>query len=78
MQITMIKGVPVTEELPKPTNQELQNEFNYILAEQMTKKLLDNGEKVEFHPDNLTNNNYMLSTATFETQDYNNKDILFS
>lgn len=43
MQITMIKGVPVTEELPKPTNQELQNEFNYILAEQMTKKLLDNG-----------------------------------
>ena len=43
MQITMIKGVPVTEKLPKPTNQELQNEFNYILAEQMTKKLLDNG-----------------------------------
>ena len=37
---------------------------------------LDNGEKVEFHPDNLTNNNYMLSTATFETQDYNNKDII--
>ena len=27
----------------KPTNEELQNEFDYILAEQLTGKLLDKG-----------------------------------
>lgn len=27
----------------KPTNQEMQNEYNYYLAEQCTRKLLDQG-----------------------------------
>ncbi len=31
------------QDLPKPTDEEMQNEYNYILAEQMTKKLLDQG-----------------------------------
>lgn len=30
-------------EVPKPTNQEMQNEYDYILAEQMTKNLLLQG-----------------------------------
>ncbi len=33
----------MTADIPKPTNQEMQNEYNYFLAEQMTKKLLDKG-----------------------------------
>lgn len=30
-------------DVPKPTNEEMQNEYNYFLAEQLTKKLLDEG-----------------------------------
>ena len=33
----------IATELPKPTNQEMQNEYDYILAEQMTKNLLSKG-----------------------------------
>ena len=33
----------VASEVPKPTNQEMQNEYDYILAEQMTKNLLSQG-----------------------------------
>ena len=33
----------MTADIPKPTDQEMQNEYNYFLAEQMTKKLLDKG-----------------------------------
>ena len=29
--------------LPRPTDAELQNEYNYILAENITKKLLEKG-----------------------------------
>ena len=29
-----------TPDVPKPTDQEMQNEYNYFLAEQLTKKLL--------------------------------------
>ena len=28
---------------PKPTDEEMQNEYDYFLAEQLTKKLLDKG-----------------------------------
>lgn len=31
------------QDIPKPTDEEMQNEYNYILAEQMTRKLLDQG-----------------------------------
>lgn len=33
----------VATEVPKPTNQEMQNEYDYILSEQMTKNLLSKG-----------------------------------
>ncbi|MEQ3102532.1 SHOCT domain-containing protein [Coprococcus comes] len=44
MNITQItdNGIQAAE-LPKPTEKELQNEYNYILAEQMTRNLLDKG-----------------------------------
>lgn len=44
MNVTQIteNGI-VAAEIPKPTNQEMQNEYDYILAEQMTKSLLSQG-----------------------------------
>ena len=44
MQVTKIgDGAASAAAAVRPTNKELQNEFNYILAEQLTKKLLDTG-----------------------------------
>ena len=43
MQVTQIADGIMTADIPKPTDQEMQNEYNYFLAEQMTKKLLDKG-----------------------------------
>ena len=44
MHITTIKGADGSrQELPRPTDAELQNEYNYILAENFTKKLLEKG-----------------------------------
>jgi len=43
MQVTQIADGIMTADVPKPTDQEMQNEYNYFLAEQMTKKLLDKG-----------------------------------
>ena len=44
MQVTKIAGGEISyNDIPRPTNEEMQNEYNYILAEQMTRKLLDKG-----------------------------------
>lgn len=44
MQVTKIVNSEISyNDIPKPTDAEMQNEYNYILAEQMTKKLLDKG-----------------------------------
>lgn len=44
MQVTKIVNSEISyNDIPKPTNTEIQNEYNFILAEQMTKKLLDKG-----------------------------------
>lgn len=44
MQVTQIIGGEISyNDIPKPTDAEMQNEYNYILAEQMTRKLLDKG-----------------------------------
>ena len=44
MQVTQIAGSEISyNDIPKPTDAEMQNEYNYILAEQMTSKLLDKG-----------------------------------
>ena len=44
MQVTKIVGGEISyKDIPRPTNEEMQNEYNYILAEQMTRKLLDKG-----------------------------------
>lgn len=44
MNVTQIteNGI-VAAEIPTPTDQEMQNEYDYILAEQMTKNLLSQG-----------------------------------
>lgn len=44
MNVTQIteNGIAAVES-PKPTNHEMQNEYDYILAEQMTKNLLSQG-----------------------------------
>lgn len=44
MYITKIKGADGSRvEASRPTDAELQNEYNYILAENFTKKLLEMG-----------------------------------
>ena len=44
MYITTIKGSDGSRvEASRPTDAELQNEYNYILAENFTKKLLEKG-----------------------------------
>ena len=43
MQVTQIPDGIMNTEVLKPTNEEMQNEYNYYLAEQLTKKLLDEG-----------------------------------
>jgi len=44
MQVTKIVNSEISyNDIPKPTNTEVQNEYNFILAEQMTRKLLDKG-----------------------------------
>lgn len=44
MQVTQtIDGKVNPADVPKPTNDEMQNEYDYLLAEQLTKKLLDKG-----------------------------------
>ena len=44
MNVTQIsENGMIAMELPKPTNQEMQNEYDYLLAEQMTKNLLCKG-----------------------------------
>ena len=45
MQVTKITSPEQLQSSPleRMTNEQLQNEYNYILAEQMTRKLLDKG-----------------------------------
>lgn len=43
MQITQMTEGILTTDAPRPDNREMQNEYNYLLAEQLTKKLLENG-----------------------------------
>ena len=41
--IKMAGGEIFYKDVPRPTDEEMQNEYNYILAEQMTRKLLEEG-----------------------------------
>ncbi len=41
--IQTIDGKVNPADVPKPTNEEMQNEYDYLLAEQLTRKLLDKG-----------------------------------
>lgn len=41
--IQTIDGRVNPADVPKPTNEEMQNEYDYLLAEQLTRKLLDKG-----------------------------------
>ena len=44
MKITEIAGAAVlSSEIPRPTDEQLQREYNYILAEQMARNMLQAG-----------------------------------
>lgn len=44
MQVTELNGGNIdTSKLSKPTDSELQSEYNYIFAEELTRKLFDKG-----------------------------------
>lgn len=43
MNVTEVNGELITETFPKPTNEDLQNEYDYLLAESITKKMLERG-----------------------------------
>lgn len=44
MQVTQMRdGRANPADVPKPTNDEMQNEYDYLLAEQLTRELLDKG-----------------------------------
>ena len=43
MQITQLPDGIMNMRVSRPTNQDMQNEYDYFLAEQMTRKLLNEG-----------------------------------
>ena len=43
MHVTQIPDGILNTEVQKPTNEQMQNEYDYILAEQLTIKLRDKG-----------------------------------
>ena len=43
MQVTQLPDGIMNTEVPKPTNEEMQHEYDYFLAEQLTGKLLEEG-----------------------------------
>ena len=44
MQVTQIaKGDISCQDIPEPTNEEMQNEYDYLLSEQLTRNLLQVG-----------------------------------
>ena len=43
MNITQVDGNIIPESLPVPTDGEMQNEYDFILAEKLTGKLLEKG-----------------------------------
>ena len=44
MQVTkLIDGKISYQDIPKPTDAEMQNEYDYLLSEQITRKMLSSG-----------------------------------
>ena len=43
VNITEVNGEIIAEALPKSTNDDLQNEYDYLLAESITEKMLERG-----------------------------------
>ena len=41
LNVTEVNGEKIAEAFPKPTSEELQNEYDYLLAESITKKILE-------------------------------------
>lgn len=66
MNITKLKpGMLIDSNLPKTTDEELQNEYNYILAENFTKKLLEKGLISEDEFDKITEKNQEIFSPLF-------------
>ena len=63
MQVTQIPGGVMNTEVPKPTNEEMQHEYDYFLAEQMTKKLLDKGLITQDEFDKIMAKNFINETC---------------
>ena len=43
MSVTEVNGEIIAKAYPKPTNEDLQNEYDYLFAESITKKMLERG-----------------------------------
>lgn len=66
MNITELKpGMLIDGNLPKTTDEELQHEYNYILAENFTKKLLEKGLISEDEFDKITKKNQEIFAPLF-------------
>lgn len=66
MNITELKpGMLIDGNLSKTTDEELQNEYNYILAENFTKKLLEKGLISADEFDKITKKNQEIFSPLF-------------
>lgn len=66
MNITELKpGMLMDGNLSKTTDEELQNEYNYILAEKFTKKLLEKGLISADEFDKITKKNQEIFSPLF-------------
>lgn len=66
MNITELKpGMLMDGNLSKTTDEELQNEYNYILAEKFTKKLLEKGLISVDEFDKITKKNQEIFSPLF-------------
>lgn len=66
MNVTELKsGMLMDGNLSKTTDEELQNEYNYILAEKFTKKLLEKGLISADEFDKITKKNQEIFSPLF-------------
>ncbi len=68
MQVTKIAGGEISyNDIPKPTNDDMQKEYNYILAGQFTMRLLEKGLISEEEYDRIMEKN-RLTFSPFESR----------
>ena len=65
MQVSKVMGTDVPVENAKVSEEELQNEYNYLLAEQMTKQLQNAGLITAEEYDEIMNRNVLSFRPLF-------------